>query len=197
METNQHTRCPWCEANDLLRQYHDEEWGVIRHDDRVHYENLLMEAMQCGLSWNLVLQKREILRQCFAGFDYDQVAEFTDADVERIMAAEGMIRSERKIRGVIGNTKVFLDIRKEYGSFDKYIWSFTDNKVIIFRGEQPTQCDVSRKLAADLKRRGAKFLGPVVLHSHMEALGLIMAHSPECWRYREFMASRPENVIYF
>lgn len=197
MEANQHTRCPWCEANDLLRQYHDEEWGVIRHDDRVHYENLLMEAMQCGLSWNLVLQKREILRQCFAGFDYEQVAEFTDADVERIMAAEGMIRSERKIRGVIGNTKVFLDIRKEYGSFDKYIWSFTDNKVIIFRGEQPTQCDVSRKLAADLKRRGAKFLGPVVLHSHMEALGLIMAHSPECWRYREFMASRPENVIYF
>lgn len=197
METNQHTRCPWCEANDLLRQYHDEEWGVIRHDDRVHYENLLMEAMQCGLSWNLVLQKREILRQCFAGFDYDQVAEFTDADVDRIMATEGMVRSERKIRGVIGNTKVFLDIQKEYGSFDKYIWSFTDNKVIIFRGEQPTQCEASRNLAADLKKRGAKFLGPVVLHSHMEALGLIMAHSPECWRYREFMASRPENVIYF
>ena len=155
-----------------------------------------MEAMQCGLSWNLVLQKREILRQCFAGFDYNQVAQFTDADVQRILSTEGMIRSERKIRAVIGNTKVFRQIQQEYGSFDKYIWNFTDNKIIIFQGGQPTQCDASRRFGEDLKKRGAKFLGPVGLHSHMEALGLIMAHDPACWRYQEFMASKPENIIY-
>lgn len=155
-----------------------------------------MEAMQCGLSWNLVLQKREILRQCFAGFDYNQVAQFTDADVQRILSTEGMIRSERKIRAVIGNTKVFRQIQQEYGSFDKYIWSFTDNKIIIFQDAQPTQCDASRRLGEDLKKRGAKYLGPVVLHSHMEAMGLIMAHDPACWRYQEFMASKPENIIY-
>lgn len=153
-----------------------------------------MEAMQCGLSWNLVLQKREILRQCFAGFDYEQVALFGDGDVRRILATEGMIRSERKIRAVIGNTGVFLQIRREFGSFDSYIWGFTGNRTLVFRGEQPTQCEASRKLAADLKKRGVKFLGPVVLHSHMEAMGLIMAHSPECWRYRELMPPIPANV---
>ena len=107
-----------------------------------------------------------------------------------------MIRSERKIRAVIGNTKVFRQIQQEYGSFDKYIWSFTDNKIIIFQDAQPTQCDASRRLGEDLKKRGAKYLGPVVLHSHMEAMGLIMAHEPACWRYEEFMASKPENIIY-
>lgn len=196
MVEKQHTRCPWCESNELLRRYHDEEWGVIRHNDKVHYENLLMEAMQCGLSWNLMLQKREILRKCFADFDYHKVAQFTEADVQRILATEGMIRSVPKIRAVIGNTKVFLEIQKEFGSFDKYIWNFTDNQIIVFKGKHITQSEPSQKLATDLKKRGAKYLGPVVLHSHMQALGLIMAHSPECWRYKEFMSAKHSHILY-
>lgn len=152
--------------------------------------------MQCGLSWDLMLGKREIFRRCFAGFDCRKVAEFDDSDVERILAEDGMIRSERKVRAVIGNSKVFLAIVAEFGLFDSYIRSFVDNKVLVFYGKQPAESEASRRLSADLKRRGAKFLGPVVLHSHLESFGIVMEHEPGCRKFQEFMAALPENVAF-
>lgn len=195
--TDERTRCQWCVGNPLDREYHDSEWGDIRHDDREHYRNLLMEVMQCGLSWNTILRKRDVLRQCFADFDYNKVARFDDDDVRRILSTEGMIKSERKVRAIILDTKVFLDIRKEFGSFDKYIWSFTDGQILRFRDNlNVTQCEASRALSKDLKSRGCKYLGPVVLHSHMQAMGLIFAHEPQCWKYKKFMSEGHTNVKY-
>ena len=189
-------RCAWCEENELLRRYHDEGWCTERHDDESHYEHLVLEVMQCGLSWDLMLGKREIFRRCFAGFDCRKVAEFDDSDVERILAEDGMIRSERKVRAVIGNSKVFLAIVAEFGLFDSYIRSFVDNKVLVFYGKQPAESEASRRLSADLKRRGAKFLGRVVLHSHLESFGIVMEHEPGCRKFQEFMAALPENVAF-
>lgn len=189
-------RCAWCEESGLLRRYHDEGWCTERHGDSDHYEHLVLEVMQCGLSWELMLRKREIFRRCFAGFDCRKVAEFDDSDVERILAEDGMIRSERKVRAVIGNSKVFLAIVAEFGLFDSYIRSFVDNKVLVFYGKQPAESEASRRLSADLRRRGAKFLGPVVLHSHLESFGIVMAHEPGCRKFQEFMAALPQNAAF-
>ena len=171
-------------------------WCTERHGDSDHYEHLVLEVMQCGLSWELMLRKREIFRRCFAGFDCRKVAEFDDSDVERILSADGMIRSERKVRAVIGNSRVFLAIEEEFGSFDRYIRCFADNKVLVFPGEQPPESEASRRLSADLRRRGAKFLGPVVLHSHLESFGIVMAHEPRCRKFQEFMAALPQNAAF-
>ena len=123
--------CDWGFTFEAMRVYHDTEWGVPVHDDRRMFEHLMMEAMQCGLSWSLMIKKREIFRQCFDGFDYDRIAEYTEKDVERIMNTEGMIRSPRKIEAVINNARCFRQIRKEYGSFCDWLWSYTGNKTIL------------------------------------------------------------------
>lgn len=190
-------RCAWSNADPLLTKYHDEEWGDIRHDDKVHYEYLIMEVMQCGLSWSLMLKKRDIFRKCFANFDFNKVALFTEDDIKSILKTKGMIKSYPKITAVINNTKVFLDIRKEYGSFDKYIWSFTCNKIIIFKSKQRiTESKYSEYLSKDLRKKGCKFLGPTVLHSHLQAVGIIFSHHPNCWKYKKFFDNKPKNILY-
>ena len=182
------TRCHWFYENPSEQNYHDEEWGVPLYDDKKHFEFLIMEVFQCGLSWGLMMKKRQIFRYCFANHDYNIVAKFSEHDVKRIYNVDGMIKSETKIRAIINNAKVFCKIVEEFGSFSNYIWNFSDNNILIYRkhrhGNWETKNNISIALAQDLKKRGCKFLGPVVLYSHLQACGIINDHEPECFRYK-------------
>ena len=181
-------RCPWCLINELETKYHDEEWGVPVHDDRRQFEHLMMEVMQCGLSWDTVLKKREIFRGCFDGFDFEKVAAYTEQDVQRIMDTPGMIRSIRKIEAVINNARRFQEIRKEFGSFSDYIWGWTGGKMLLYQGHAqgaiPPSNELSEAIGKDLKRRGMKFLGPVTVYAHMQSCGIINDHLESCHRYQ-------------
>lgn len=185
-------RCAWCCDGGIVQKYHDEEWGICVHDDRRHFEYLLMEAMQCGLNWTMMLKKREIFRECFADFDFHKVAGFGEADVERILSAQGMIRSRRKILAVIANARCFEAIAREWSSFDRYIWSFTGGETWVYpkhhKGEWETRNELSDRVSADLKKRGFRFLGSVTVYSHLQACGMINDHEPECWMYPKLMA---------
>lgn len=181
-------RCAWCESDELLREYHDTEWGVPQHDDGILFQHLLMESMSCGLSWLLMLRKRAVFARCFCRFDYRQIARFDEADVQRIMGDGEMIRSEPKIRAVINNAERFLEIVGRYGSFDRYLWSFTGGKTLVydaFPEKRLTRSALSDALCNDLKKRGFQFVGSVSLYSFLEACGLINDHHPQCFRRRE------------
>lgn len=185
-------RCTWCCDGGLNQHYHDNEWGIPLYDDQKQFEFLMMEVMQCGLSWTLMLKKREIFHQCFSGFDYRVIADFTDADITRIMNTEGMIRSERKIRAVIHNANRFLEIQTEWGSFARYIWHFTDGKTYLYpkhhKGFWEAKNELSDRISADLKKRGFKYLGSVTVFSHLQACGIINDHEPDCWMYQSLLA---------
>lgn len=184
-------RCPWCLCNEKMIKYHDEEWGVPLHDDQKQFEFLMMEVMQCGLNWNMMIQKREIFRKCFDEFDYRKVALYTDEDIWRISDTEGMIRSERKIRAVVHNAECFLKIQEKFGTFSDYLWKFTKGKTILYmghqRGELPAKNGLSDRVSADLKKRGFKYLGSVTVYSHLQACGMINDHAEDCFRYQEVM----------
>ncbi len=188
-------RCAWCMCNEKMRKYHDEEWGVPLHDDKKQFEFLMMEAMQCGLNWNMMIQKREIFRECFADFDFDKVAAFDEEDILRILDTEGMIRSRRKIEAVIHNARCFQKIREELGSFSEYLWGFTKGKTIFYMGHQkgriPAKNGLSDLVSRDLKRRGFKYLGSVTVYSHLQACGIINDHAESCFRYRELTEKYP------
>ena len=187
--------CEWGFAFEAMRIYHDTEWGVPVHNDRIMFEHLMMEAMQCGLSWSLMIKKREIFRGCFDGFDYDKIAEYTEKDVERIMNTEGMIRSARKIEAVINNARCFQQIRKEYGSFCDWIWSFSGNRTILYtghgQGHIPVSNGLSDTIAKELKRRGFKYLGTVTVYSHLQACGIVNDHACDCPCYARINAVHP------
>ena len=179
--------CAWCKTHPLLYEYHNKEWGIPVHDDKKHFEFLTMEVMQCGLSWILVVKKREALRAAFADFDYRKIAEFTEEDIRRAMEVPDMIRSERKIRAIINNAKVFIQIREEFGSFDNWIWSFTDNKTYVYKRHQhdcPVSNELSDKMSKDLKKRGIKYLGTITVYSHLQAAGIINEHWDGCRYYK-------------
>lgn len=182
-------RCKWCLDGGIVQKYHDEEWGNPLHDDGKHFEYLLMEAMQCGLNWTMMLKKREIFRQCFDGFDFRKIALYGDADVERILNTEGMIRSKRKIEAIINNAKCFLKVIDEWGSFDRYIWSFSDDQTFVYRkhqlGEGEAKNALSDRLSLDMKKRGFKYLGSVTVYSHLQACGIINDHEPGCFKYEK------------
>ncbi len=182
-------RCKWCLCNEKMIKYHDEEWGVPLHDDRGQFEFLMMEVMQCGLNWNMMIQKREIFRACFDDFDYEKVAAYSEADILRILKTEGMIRSRRKIEAVIHNAKCFLKVREEFGTFSQYLWGFTEGKSILYMGHQkggiPAKNGLSDLISRDLKKRGFKYLGSVTVYSHLQACGIVNDHTEECFRYRE------------
>lgn len=177
-------KCQWCKDGGLLEHYHDTEWGIPCHDDQMLYEYLMLECMSAGLSWKLMLQKRDIFRACFADFDFNKVVSFTDADIEDILLYPGMIRSRRKIEAIISNARCFIDIRKEYGSFDKYIWGFTNGQAIIYQrhlnGEWLTTSELSDEIAKDLKKRGFKFLGSTLVYSYLQGIGIINDHMTYC-----------------
>ena len=181
--------CHWCKGDTMMEKYHNEEWGIACHNDQQLYEYLMLEAMSCGLSWKLMLMKREIFRTCFANFDYMKVAQFTNIDVERIMQYPGIIKSKRKIEAMISNAQAFIKIRNEFETFDKYIWSFTKGKTIIYNnrpnGMMQTQSKLSDIIAKDLKKRGFKFLGSVLVYSFIQAIGMVNDHDTTCYMFNE------------
>lgn len=187
--------CTWCLCNEKMKKYHDEEWGVPLHDDHRQFEFLMMEVMQCGLNWNMMIQKREIFRQCFDGFDYDKIASYEEEDIERILSCEGMIKSRRKVEAVIHNARCFQKVRQEYGSFSSYIWGFSGGKTILYAGHQkgkiPAQNALSQQLSQDLRKRGFKYLGPVTVYSHLQACGVINDHVEGCFRYHDLIEHYP------
>lgn len=187
------SRCSWCLGNDLLLAYHDQEWGVPVHDDRRHFEYLTLEVMQCGLNWLMMLKKRNTIRTCFDGFNYEKIACYSGNDIQRIMNTEGMIHSERKIRAVIHNAMKFKGIIREYGTFDRYIWSFTGGKTYLYKkhldGQPETRNELSDAVSKDLKRRGFQFLGSITVFSYLQSAGIINDHAESCWRFKELSTS--------
>lgn len=189
--------CEW-PTTPLYQDYHDHEWGRPVHDDQKQFEHLMLEVMQCGLSWITVLSKREDLRIAFDGFDYKKIALYTDADVERIMNAPNVIRSERKIRAIIHNAQRFIEVQRDFGSFCNYIWAFTGGKTLIYEGHPegniPAKNELSERISKDLKQRGFKFLGPVTIYSHLQASGLINDHGRDCPCFDDINEST--NIVY-
>ena len=167
--------------------YHDVEWGLPVLEDRRQFEYLMMEVMQCGLNWDLMMKKREIFRRCFDRFDFDKIAGYCEADVARILATDDMIRSRRKVEAVIHNAQCFKRLREEFGTFSAWIWSFTDGKTVLYDrhgdGLIPASNGLSERVSAELRKRGLKYLGPVTVYSHLQACGVINDHGRDCPRY--------------
>ncbi|WKV13377.1 DNA-3-methyladenine glycosylase I [Marivirga harenae] len=187
--SKQKERCPWCLGFDQYVQYHDEEWGVPVHDDRKHFEFLILEGAQAGLSWATVLKKRENYRKLFEDFDPKKVAEFDQSKIEELLQNAGIIRNKLKVNGAVINAQKFLEVQKEFGSFDQYIWSFVNHTPIVNKiksmKEAPANSPESDALSKDLKKRGFKFVGSTIMYAHMQACGLVNDHLTSCFRYKE------------
>ncbi len=179
----------WGEVDDLLAAYHDREWGVPLHDDRKLFEFLVLEGFQAGLSWNTILRKRENFRKAFHGFDVKKVARYGEKDIARLLADAGIIRNRLKVRAAVENARRFLEVQKEFGSFDRYIWGFVDGKPIRNRfrslAELPARTPLSDRISADLKARGFRFVGSTIVYAHMQATGMVNDHITSCYRYKE------------
>ena len=177
------------------RIYHDTQWGVPLRDDRMQFEFLMLEVMQCGLSWELMLKKREIFRRCFEQFDYTRIAHYGVRDIKRILNTPGMIKSPRKIKAVIQNAKAFCQICQEFGSFSTFLWNYCGGKTILYTGHAtgkvPAANGLSTRLSADLKKRGFSFLGPITVYSHLQACGIINDHSADCPRFAQINKKYP------
>lgn len=187
-------RCAWAEGKFAeYVQYHDEEWGIPVFDDRVHFEFLLLESAQAGLSWATILKKRASYRQAFADFDPEVVVVYNDAMVETLLTDKGIIRNKLKIKAAISNAQAFLKIQETFGSFSHYIWSFVDGKTITGHWKSIDQVPVttpqSDALAKDMKKRGFKFLGSTTLYAHMQACGLVNDHTIDCFRYKQILGA--------
>jgi DNA-3-methyladenine glycosylase I len=182
-------RCPWCLGFEEYIRYHDEEWGVPVHEDRKHFEFLILEGAQAGLSWSTILKKREGYRKNFANFDPKKVAKFSEDQQESILQDPSIVRNRLKVVSCINNAKLFLEIQKEFGSFDTYIWGFVQGKPIQNHWksmrEVPATSKESDALSKDLKKRGFKFTGSTVMYAHMQACGLVNDHLIDCFRYKK------------
>lgn len=180
-------RCVWPGADPRMIAYHDRDWGTPVHDDFKHFEALVLDAFQAGLSWQIILHKRENFRQAFAGFDFRKVAKFGAKEARRLMHDKGIIRNRLKILGTIENAKRFLEIRKEFGTFDRYIWSFVGGKTIKHRHKHHSQIGTTSPEAAaassNLKKRGFKFIGPTTIYAYMQGVGMVNDHLMRCFRY--------------
>jgi DNA-3-methyladenine glycosylase I len=188
-------RCDWCLGSEAYVRYHDEEWGVPVHDDRVLFEFLVLEGAQAGLSWSTILNKRGNYRRLFAGFDPVRVARFTPARVERLLADPGIVRNRLKVEGTVRNARAFLAVQREFGSFAAYVWRFVDGRPLQSRWrtlrEVPARTAVSDALSKDLKRRGFTFVGSTIMYAFMQATGLVNDHLAGCFRRRELAAVPP------
>lgn len=187
--------CNWTNTSEKNQKYHDIEWGIPVHNDRTQFEYLMMEVMQCGLNWNMMINKRDIFRKCFANFEYDKIADYDENDIKRIMNTAGMIKSRRKIEAIINNAKCFQKIRNEFGSFCNYLWQYSDNKTILYdkheQGYIPVSNGLSDTISKDLKRRGFKFMGSITIYSHLQACGMINDHDKNCPRYEYINSHYP------
>ncbi|HEY2861646.1 MAG TPA: DNA-3-methyladenine glycosylase I [Terracidiphilus sp.] len=183
------TRCAWASGTTLMAEYHDREWGVPVHDDRTLFEFLILEGAQAGLSWSTILNKRQNYRKAFSRLDAKKIAGYKDADVARLMADSGIVRNRLKIAATIQNAKVFLEVQKEFGSFDKYIWQFVSGAPID-RGIQsmkdlPAKTAESDAMSKALLKRGFKFVGSTICYAFMQATGMVNDHDAKCFRYKE------------
>lgn len=192
MQRAKKERCPWAvnEFDDYVK-YHDEEWGVPVHDDRIHFEFITLEGAQAGLSWSTILKRREGYRRLFADFDPRQVAHFSDQRVTELSSNPAIVRHRKKVESVVNNARAFLRIQEEFGSFDAYIWSFVDGKPVFSHYEKmedvPAKTELSEKISDDLKKRGFSFVGPTIVYAYLQACGLVCDHLTTCFRYEEII----------
>lgn len=190
-------RCGWCGTDPLYVAYHDAEWGAPVHSDRKHFEFLVLEAAQAGLSWITILRRRENYRRAYDGFDPEKVARYGDAKIEALLQDPGIIRNRRKIEASVTNARRFLEVQKEFGSFDRYLWGFTDGRPVVGNysrlEEIPASTPLSEAVSRDLRRRGFRFVGPVIVYSHLQAVGVVNDHINGCFRKNEILASYGET----
>lgn len=200
METRQtttHTADDWCwkYASDQDRAYHQTEWGVPVHDDTRMFEHLCLEGLQCGLSWNYVLVRRDLFRACFHGFDIDAVAAMDGAEVEALLEVPGILRNRAKLHAIVNNARAAQRVREEFGSFSAYFWQWSGGKTIFYMGHQqgniPASNGLSARIAADLKRRGFKYVGPVNVYAHLQSCGIVCDHNEACPRYAHIRDNFP------
>ncbi|UCD06044.1 MAG: DNA-3-methyladenine glycosylase I [candidate division WOR-3 bacterium] len=183
-------RCAWAEGSSVkMLRYHDKEWGVPVHNDRRLFEFLILEGAQAGLSWNTILERRKGYRKAFGNFDARKISGFTRRDVARLLKDEGIIRNRLKIEATIENAKRLLEVKKEFGSFDRYIWQFVGGTAIRNRirkiSQLPAETEISRIMSRDMKKRGFRFVGPTICYAFMQAVGMVNDHTTGCFRYRE------------
>jgi DNA-3-methyladenine glycosylase I len=182
-------RCSWCEGNDIYVKYHDEEWGVPIHDDKKHFEFLILESAQAGLSWLTVLKRREGYSKAFADYDPRIVATYDREKIGKLVKDPSIIRNRMKIEAAVNNAIRFLEIQEKFGSFDHYIWSFTKGKQVVNKWstlqEIPPKTELSDRISKDLKKRGFKFVGSTIIYAHLQAVGIINDHVKECFRYED------------
>jgi DNA-3-methyladenine glycosylase I len=182
-------RCPWPVADELYLRYHDLEWGTPVHDDRIHFEFLVLEGAQAGLSWHTILSKREAYRSAYKGFDPARVARFTARDVQRLLSDPGIVRNRAKIASSINNAKRFLEVQKAFGSFDAYIWKWVGGSPLVGSWKRlsqiPPRTELSDAVSRDLKSRGFSFVGSTIVYAHLQAVGVVNDHLRDCFRYGE------------
>ena len=185
-------RCSWPGSDERYIRYHDEDWGVPVHDDRLHFEFLILEGAQAGLSWSTILYKRENYRKAYEGFDPERVAGFDEKKVSELMADAGIVRNRLKILSSISNAARFLEVQKEFGSFDAYTWGWVDGAPVVGgwteMAEIPATTPLSDAMSADLKKRGFKFVGSTIIYAHLQAVGVVNDHVVSCFRYPELVA---------
>ncbi len=188
-------RCPWCGSDELYVKYHDEEWGVPVHDDARHFEFLVLEAAQAGLSWITILRKRENYRKAYDHFDPSTVSRYGGKKLDELLKNHGIVRNRRKIEASINNAARLLEIQKEFGSFDEYIWKFVNHKPIINSwrrvSEIPPKTRLSDAISNDMKKRGFRFIGSTIVYAHMQAVGLVNDHIKSCFRHKQLSSQNP------
>lgn len=182
-------RCGWCVGNEFYERYHDEEWGVPVHHDRKHFEFLILESAQAGLSWLTILKRREGYRKAFSDYDPKIVASYDQDKIEELVKDPSIIRNRMKIEAAVNNAKRFLEIQQEFGSFDKYIWSFVNGKPLVNQWKElkdiPAKTELSDEISKDLKKRGFKFVGSTIIYAHLQATGIVNDHLVSCFRHNE------------
>lgn len=182
-------RCTWATKNELDQDYHDKEWGVPIHDDRLLFEFLILEGAQAGLSWSTILAKRENYRKAFDNFEAEKIVKYDQAKIDELLQNKGIVRNKLKVNSVVTNARIFLEIQEEHGSFDKYIWSFVDGKPIQNEwksmSEVPAKTVLSDQMSKALKKRGFKFIGSTICYAFMQAAGMVNDHTTDCFRYHE------------
>ena len=198
MDNQQKTiRCTWAGKDPLYQAYHDLEWGVPVHDDRLLFEFLILEGAQAGLSWITILKKREAYRAAFAGFDPEKVARFGKAETTKLLGNPGIVRNRLKLESAITNARAFLKVREEFGSFNAYQWRFVEGRPIQNAWEKaenvPANTPVSDALSRDLKQRGFRFVGTTICYAHMQAVGMVNDHTVDCFRWRELGGGSPRK----
>jgi len=187
------SRCPWPAENPLMIAYHDTEWGVPVHDDRKIFEFMVLDSFQAGLSWSIILKKREGFRHALADFDVAQIARFDEDYIATLLTNPAIIRNRMKIRATVNNAQRFLEVQQEFGTFDAYIWRFTAGKMLIHKWRRltnlPAKSPEAEKMSADLQKRGFRFVGPTICYAFMQAAGMVNDHLISCFRYKEVIES--------